>query len=174
MESASRIVERTLGQNNSSVDILRNYKNDESMRDGADNQILAVDAVYEDESVRSRPVMSLQCSPHYSELFLAAYGAKGQPKGGKGSLGGAGDSDCTPGMVAVWSQMVRFIHVQHTHILSKNDLYSRFLKHEAESDSCSGIFFKSQREYSCRKERSTLCANAWRSNEHAQLDKHVH
>lgn len=126
MESTSRIVERTLGQNNSSIDILRNYKNDESMRDGADNQILAVDAVYEDESVRSRPVMSLQCSPHYSELFLAAYGSKGQTKGGKGSSGGAGtgagagDFDCSPGMVAVWSQMVRYMHIQthmqmHTH-----------------------------------------------------------
>lgn len=118
MESASRIVERTLGQNNSNIDILRNYKNDESMRDGTDNQILAVDAVYEDDSVRSRPVMSLQCSPHYSELFLAAYGAKGQSKGGKGSLGGAGDFDSTPGMVAVWSQMVRYFNHSYSLLTS--------------------------------------------------------
>ena len=130
MESTSRIVERTLGLNNSSIDILRNYKNDESMRDGADNQILAVDAVYEDESVRSRPVMSLQCSPHYSELFLAAYGSKGQTKGGKGSSGGAGtgagDFDCSPGMVAVWSQMVRFIHI---HVHTCIHMYAFICKH---------------------------------------------
>lgn len=136
MESTSRIVERTLGQNNSSIDILRNYKNDESMRDGADNQILAVDAVYEDESVRSRPVMSLQCSPHYSELFLAAYGSKGQTKGGKGPSGGAGtgagDFDCTPGMVAVWSQMVRYIRIRvdmHTFACIFEYIYARTHAH---------------------------------------------
>ena len=104
MESASRIIERTLGQNDSCIDILKNYKNDENIRD--EDQILSVEAIYEDESVRSRPVMYLQSSPHFSELFLAAYGAKGA-KGGKtlsGPLGG--EALGSPGMVAVWSHVV--------------------------------------------------------------------
>jgi hypothetical protein len=104
MESASRIIERTLGQNDSSIDILKNYKNDENLR--SEDQILSVEAVYEDESVRSRPVMYLQSSPHFSELFLAAYGAKGV-KQGKTVLGPLGGETLgSPGMVAVWSHVV--------------------------------------------------------------------
>jgi hypothetical protein len=104
MESASRIIERTLGQNDSSIDILKNYKNDENLR--SEDQILSVEAMYEDESVRSRPVMYLQSSPHFSELFLAAYGAKGV-KQGKTVLGPlGGESLGSPGMVAVWSHVV--------------------------------------------------------------------
>lgn len=104
MESASRIIERTLGQNDSSIDILKNYKNDENLR--SVDQILSVEAMYEDESVRSRPVMYLQSSPHFSELFLAAYGAKGV-KQGKTSLGPlGGEALGSPGMVAVWSHVV--------------------------------------------------------------------
>jgi hypothetical protein len=103
MESASRIIERTLGQNDSSIDILKNYKNDENLR--SEDQILSVEAMYEDESVRSRPVMYLQSSPHFSELFLAAYGAKGvKGKTLSGPLGG--EALGSPGMVAVWSHVV--------------------------------------------------------------------
>lgn len=104
MESASRIIERTLGQNDSSIDILKNYKNDENLR--SVDQLLSIEAMYEDESVRSRPVMYLQSSPHFSELFLAAYGAKGakQGKSSAGPLGG--EALGSPGMVAVWSHVV--------------------------------------------------------------------
>ena len=105
IESSSKIIERTLGQINSNVDILKDYKTD-SKGDikGLESLVLCTGTVFEDESVRTRPVMDLQCSPHFSELFLAAYGAKSGPKGGKKIMGSEGE---TPGMVAVWSHLVR-------------------------------------------------------------------
>ena len=121
MESASRIIERTLDQNDSNIDIFRNYKNDDKIR--FEDQIMTIEAVYEDESVRTRPVMYLQSSPHFSELFLAAYGSKGHGKGGKGPTslggggGGGGGENESPGMVAVWSQVVSLSYHPYRHYL---------------------------------------------------------
>jgi hypothetical protein len=50
--------------------------------------------------------MDLQYSPHFSELFLAAYGSKGQGSKGKNIDRGNIEGDDSPGMVAVWSSAV--------------------------------------------------------------------
>lgn len=105
IESSSRIIERTLGQNNSSIDILKDYKIDSTGgRKGLQSQVLTMDTVFEDDSVRSRPIMDLQSSPHFSELFLAAYGAKSNVIRGVKKLSNT-DGD-TPGVVAIWSSVV--------------------------------------------------------------------
>ena len=105
IESSSRIIERTLGQNNSFIDVLKDYKMDlKGGRKGLETQVLTMDTIFEDDSVRSRPVMDLQCSPHFSELFLAAYGAKST--GVRGAKKMSNSDGETPGMVAIWSSVV--------------------------------------------------------------------
>lgn len=111
MESTSKIVERSLGQRNSQVDILRNYKIEGGVRNALESKTLSSETIFEDESVKMRPVMDLQCSPHFSELFLVSYGTKNNQKNTKNSSNISGitginsekGGEDTPGMVAVWS-----------------------------------------------------------------------
>jgi WD40 repeat protein len=112
IESSSKIVERSLAQRNSQIDILRDYKIEGSVRNALKNKILSSETTFEDESVKLRPVMDLQCSPHFSELFLASYGTKNTQKNTKNvaviginnlGVNSEREGDETPGMVAVWS-----------------------------------------------------------------------
>jgi hypothetical protein len=106
-------MERSLGQRNSQVDILRDYKIEGGVRNALESKTLSSETVFEDESVKMRPVMDLQCSPHFSELFLVSYGTKNTQKNTKNSNNISGlsnqgvnserDGEDTPGMVAVWS-----------------------------------------------------------------------
>jgi len=74
---SSRVVERALGQS-TTFDIFKDYSTDNDIKLTSLNQTLKYLNSFEDEYVRNRPVMEIQNSPHHDELFLAAYGAKGQ------------------------------------------------------------------------------------------------
>ena len=76
--TASRLIERSIGQSKA-YDIFVDYSNDDESRAAAEGQVtFSALFDYEYEAVKSRPVMDLQISPHHPELFLAAYGSKGQ------------------------------------------------------------------------------------------------
>jgi dynein intermediate chain len=121
---ASLIVERSLSQKETTVDILRDYREDSlRARNTQESCTLELQTIFEDDSIRSRPVMDLQYSPHYPELFLAAYGSRGSSRVGNATgasvavghassssssstswqMASDGDED-SPGMVCVWSQ----------------------------------------------------------------------
>eukprot|EP01036_Dinobryon_divergens_P037469 gene37469-49018_t len=114
VESKSRVVERALGQS-LAFDVFKDYtsSDNDSKRQLSDSKILSILNIFDDEFVKSRPVMDIQPCVHHEELFLAAYGAKGQAafhnRGstwqltGSGTGSGSGSDDDPAGVVCIWS-----------------------------------------------------------------------
>jgi dynein intermediate chain len=77
LSRSSYVIDRALGQQ-SVFDMLRDYKSDtvSGYRGDSEARILSFNALYEVDAVKGRPVMDLQFSPHFPELFLVAYGSK--------------------------------------------------------------------------------------------------
>ena len=75
MSGSSHILERAIGQSNM-FDLLRNYKTDRLNEQNSSKKGVVSVGAFSDESVRNRPIMDIQFSSHFPELFLVAYGSK--------------------------------------------------------------------------------------------------
>jgi len=104
IDSSSRIIERALGQS-LAYDIIKDYSQDnKNQTQSLDSKTFSLLNTYEDEFIRHRPVMDIQPNAHYEELFLAAYGAKGQAFQNRGVWQlNTGSEDDPAGVVCVWS-----------------------------------------------------------------------
>lgn len=114
LTKSAHIVERAIGQT-SVFDVLESYQLKQSgEQKGAAKALIKVSA-FSDESVKSRPIMDIQFSPHFPELFLVAYGSKSSHTGsvntGKSTTSNwsgsnpstSGGQEDALGMVCVWS-----------------------------------------------------------------------
>lgn len=140
LDKTSRVLERALCLTNvNGSDVIRDYKSAiDSARNSASNKTLTLSNVFENEFVKNRPVMDLHCSPHYPELFLAAYGSVSSSSlstqasiavssssrsisGSSSSSSSAADED-SPGAVVVWSSVLKnrpeFIFVASSPVLT--------------------------------------------------------
>ena len=108
LSSSSRILERALGQSRT-FDIFVDYCSDrDAGRQLSENHIFTMLGTFDDDYSRNRPVMDMQTSPHRAELFLAAYGAKGQAFQNKGAWQlVTGSEDDPAGLVCIWSQLLQ-------------------------------------------------------------------
>jgi hypothetical protein len=68
-------MERALDQTDS-CDIIKDYTSNQLKAINKKSRAFNVLNPYEDESLRGRPIMTLQWSPLLPELFLATYGSK--------------------------------------------------------------------------------------------------
>jgi dynein intermediate chain len=101
VESSCRIIDRALAQSSNSIDILRDYVSDSSDTAGSHKTgLISLRDVFEDDTVRHRPVMDVQFSSSHPELFLASYGARSGSATRKVSASAA---DEPQGLVYVWS-----------------------------------------------------------------------
>lgn len=109
VQTTSRLVERTLCQLNGDLDVFRDYTATGDAPLQTEGKLLTYRTSFDgqvEQSVKGRPVMDIQCSPHYGELFLAAYGSARTHLPGSGNNSGTGSGngmEGSPGMVAVWS-----------------------------------------------------------------------
>lgn len=111
LTKSSHIIERAVGQT-SVFDLLESYqlKHPKGDQKGATKALTKV-FTFTDDSVKSRPIMDIQFSPHFPELFLVAYGSKSSTHSKTGGSSWSANSTSTLsgsqeeplGMVCVWS-----------------------------------------------------------------------
>ena len=119
LNQSSKVIERTLAAEAGAADVTADYRNDMSSsqsksrnRDGESTHGgLSALPTLSAEHITGRPVMCLQFSPHFPELFLVGYGALG------GALAGASvdqemqtlfeeastASRYAPGLLCIWT-----------------------------------------------------------------------
>jgi dynein intermediate chain len=112
LDKSSRYIERTLSMTSiAGSDVIRDYITDGINGSSVYNskKTLTLLSVVEDESIGKRPVMDINFSPHFPELFLAAYGSEIIPnKQNKASTSSSSSSlnrneTEFPGLICIWS-----------------------------------------------------------------------
>ena len=111
IDLSSHLVERAIGQTQM-FDLLRDYQKDRMSEQKHSKKSVNFAGIFTDESVRYRPIMDIQFSPHFPELFLVAYGTKTSSistshlpskKSGTSNHNASTDDSEPLGMVCVWS-----------------------------------------------------------------------
>lgn len=108
LNKSSRYIERTLSMNSiAGSDVMRDYLTDGLNGNSvfSSKKTLTLLSVVEDETIGKRPVMDINFSPHFPELFLAAYGSEIIPNKQNKSLSSSlhKNENEFPGLICIWS-----------------------------------------------------------------------
>ena len=104
LDQSSKVLERAINMKDS-IDFTRDYSRQLASRMN-NNTALTLQFKLDDEFVRNRPIMDIDNSPHYSELFLASYGSKTTQKNQKSKIKSEEENE-SPGLVYVWSTALK-------------------------------------------------------------------